>query len=113
MDLDKNLSDMSTLSILVASIGIVDDEFISKQTSLLNNNASKVNLLPFWQNDLKEKAKNLMPQRVITIKYKYKLTNHRIGMRVIFIAGIQPLQSLLNGVNSRIISNMTRITPFY
>ena len=73
MDLDKNLSDMFTLSILVTSIGIVDDEFISKQTSLLNNNANKVNLLPFWQNDLKEKAKYIMPQRVIIIKYKHKI----------------------------------------
>jgi len=64
MDLEKNLLEISQLTIFCLSIGKEKDQFIKSFITTLNEKFSKTNLSTFYQTELKEKSKISFPLKV-------------------------------------------------
>ncbi len=64
MDLDKNLIDISQITLYCISVGKEKDFFLKSLISTLNEKFSKINLSIFYQTELKEKSKASFPFKV-------------------------------------------------
>ena len=63
MDLDKSLEDQFELNMLCIPMGETSLEFFYRIIEILNKSVRSTALLPFWQQNIKEKTKAVMPYR--------------------------------------------------
>lgn len=64
MDLDKNLIDISQVTLYCVSVGKEKNSFLKTFISTLNDKLSRIIFSAFYQTDLKEKAKASFPLKV-------------------------------------------------
>ena len=64
MDPSKTLEHNFTVNILCLRVGNSDPKTFERIVDLLRKKSSKITLLPFWQDDVKESTKITLPNRV-------------------------------------------------
>ena len=119
MDLSKTLEHNFTVNILCLRVGNSDPKTFDRIIELLRKKSSKITLLPFWQNDIKEPTKITLPNRVIITSLFFSAsignrTNilYRIGMKITLFATISLHHSKMIGLNFKLLCNDSEVTFF-